>query len=248
MGISAVSGPAVRSAAPAEVEEKKVEAPPAPEVAVEEAPSAVRENYTKDGYEAAAPEASVAPAKAEAPPQLSVADSIKISKEFGAEKLAQIQRLVLMVQTNGLTHPDTMKALATLINDNKGELLKNLIPFAQALDDFGDALGSNVLTAGQRLWSFLKGVLGAALDASGLGAGGKALATLGKISKAVGAFDAAESMTKWGPLVTELAKNGADPEVITRFLELARKPTLLDRAKESVKSAVTGENAPPDAP
>ncbi len=209
--------------------------------------SEVRAQYHRDEYRAPAVDTGALPPTQRR--ELPVADAVALRKELGPEKFAQIQNLIFLANSTGPTSPATLKALATLINENKGEFLKNLIPFMKAGSDLGDAFGGRdaagqPMTGGQRLWSFFKGLLGAAIDASTLGAGGRALAGLNHAYRAAQAVDGAEMVTRYAPILAALSKNGADPEVVAQLLELAKKPTVIERMTSGVEAAVTNPAAP----
>lgn len=241
MAVSSVGSPLV---APKTVSE--VEAPaakPAAETPVSPPPeSEVRAEYHRDEYRAAPADAP--PAATLSPREMPIVDAVALRKELGPELTSQIQNLIFIANTTGATSPQTMKALAALLNENKGEFLKNLIPFMKAGSEMGEALAGRdaagkTLNGGQRVWSFFKGLLGAAIDASTLGVGGRALAGVSHAYRAAQAVDTAESLTRWAPVIAELSKNGADPEIIAKLVELAKRPTVLQRVQGGAESAVT---------
>ena len=239
MGIAVGTAPTIRTPTAAPVDEVQTAQPPAP---LELQPSAVAQQYQTDGYQVAAP---VANAPAEAPKDLSTADAIKISKEFGPEKLAQIRNLILLANTKGTMAPETLKAMATLINDNKGDFLKALVPFMGAVDDLKEAFtgqdaSGKSLTAAQRIWSFFKGLISAAIDASPVTGASKAVTALGHAYVAGQLISGAEAASRYAPFIAELSKNGADPEVVAQFLKLAQQPSLLKQMQGGLKNAVTG--------
>lgn len=237
-----ISDPVTPAAAPAPAETKPTAVENqvvAPKQAEAPEASEVRKKYDGDGY-SAAPSGEPPAAKPPPMPQLSVADAVKISKEFGPQKLVQIQNLALLAQTKGITAPETLKALTELINDNKGSILK-MIPGVSGLTDMAEAISGTdangkQMSAGQRVWEFLKGLFKTAIAAPLYGAGSPLLAAMATGARVADTVNTAENLINWMPLLKELHEKGADPEVIDRLISVLQKKTTVERATESLRS------------